>query len=85
MLMLAGMGNPLGTQNPHGLWFGQTFILVMGMSFLGGVFFSRVWVWASNTQRVFTHYHLYVQHLLLTVSHMKNLHCNGTQFFLQGE
>jgi hypothetical protein len=54
-----GMGNPLGTRNPHGYGFGQNFIPVMGMGFLAGVFFSsRVWVWASNTQRVFTHCHL---------------------------
>jgi hypothetical protein len=58
-LMLVGMGNPLGTRNPHGYGFGQNFIPVMGMGFLAGVFFSsRVWVWASNTQRVFTHCHL---------------------------
>jgi hypothetical protein len=60
MLMLVGMENPLGTQNPHGYGFGQNFIPVMGMGFLAGVFFSsRVRVWASNTQRVFTHCHLY--------------------------
>jgi hypothetical protein len=41
MLMLVGMGNPLGTQNPRGYEFGQTFIPVMGMSFLAGVFFLR--------------------------------------------
>jgi hypothetical protein len=39
--MLVGMGNPLGTRNPHGYKFGQNFILVMGMSFLAGVFFLR--------------------------------------------
>jgi hypothetical protein len=41
MLMLVGMGNPLGTQNPHGYGFGQNFIPVMGMGFLTGVFFLR--------------------------------------------
>jgi hypothetical protein len=41
MLMLVGMGNPLGTQNPHGYGFGQSFIPVMGMGFLAGVFFLR--------------------------------------------
>jgi hypothetical protein len=41
MLMLVGMGNPLGTRNPHGYEFGQNFIPVMGMSFLAGVFFLR--------------------------------------------
>jgi hypothetical protein len=41
MLMLVGMGNPLGTQNPHGYGFGQNFIPVMGMDFLAGVFFLR--------------------------------------------
>jgi hypothetical protein len=41
MLMLVGMGNPLGTRNPHGYGFGQNFIPVMGMSFLAGVFFLR--------------------------------------------
>jgi hypothetical protein len=61
MLMLVGMGNSLGTRNPHGHGFGQNFIPVMGMGFLAGVFFSSwVWVWASNTQRVFTHCHLYL-------------------------
>jgi hypothetical protein len=35
------MGNPLGTQNPHGYGFGQNFIPVMGMSFLASVFFLR--------------------------------------------
>jgi hypothetical protein len=60
MLVLVGMGNPLGTRNPHGYGFGQNFIPVMGMGFLAGVFFSSwVWVWASNTQRVFTRCHLY--------------------------
>jgi hypothetical protein len=41
MLMLVGMGNPLGTRNPHGYGFGQNFVPVMGMSFLAGVFFLR--------------------------------------------
>jgi hypothetical protein len=39
--MLVGMGNPLGTRNPHGYGFGQNFIPVMGMSFLADVFFLR--------------------------------------------
>jgi hypothetical protein len=39
MLMLVGMGNPLGTRNPHEYGFGQNFIPVMGMDFLAGVFF----------------------------------------------
>jgi hypothetical protein len=37
MLMLVGMGNSLGNQNPHGHEFGQIFILIMGMSILAGV------------------------------------------------
>jgi hypothetical protein len=41
MLMLVGMGNPLGTRNPHGYGFGQNFIPVTGMGFLAGVFFLR--------------------------------------------
>jgi hypothetical protein len=41
MLMLVGMGNPLGTRNPHGYGFGQNFIPVMGMGFLADVFFLR--------------------------------------------
>jgi hypothetical protein len=41
MLMLVGMGNPLGTRNPHGYGFRQNFIPVMGMGFLAGVFFLR--------------------------------------------
>jgi hypothetical protein len=41
MLMLVGMGNPLGTRNPHGYGFGQNFIPVMGMGFLAGTFFLR--------------------------------------------
>ena len=41
MLMLVGIGNPLGTRNPHGYGFGQNFIPVMGMGFLAGVFFLR--------------------------------------------
>jgi hypothetical protein len=41
MLMLVGMGNPLGTRNLHGYGFGQNFIPVMGMGFLGDVFFLR--------------------------------------------
>jgi hypothetical protein len=41
MLMLVGMGNPLGTRNPHGYGFGQNFIPVMGMGFLAGIFFIR--------------------------------------------
>jgi hypothetical protein len=39
MLMSVGMGNPLGTRNPHGYGLGQSFIPVMGMGFLAGVFF----------------------------------------------
>jgi hypothetical protein len=39
--MLVGMGNPLGTRNPHGYGLGQNFIPVMGMDFLAGVFFLR--------------------------------------------
>jgi hypothetical protein len=41
MLMLVGMGNPLGTRNPHGYGFGQKFIPVVGMGFLAGAFFLR--------------------------------------------
>jgi hypothetical protein len=41
MLMLVGMGNPLGTRNPHGYGFGQNFIPVTGMGFLAGIFFLR--------------------------------------------
>jgi hypothetical protein len=41
MLMLVGMGNPLGTRNPHGYEFEQIFIPVMGIGFLAGVFFLR--------------------------------------------
>jgi hypothetical protein len=41
MLMLVGMGNPLGTRNPHEYEFGQKFIPIMGMGFLAGVFFLR--------------------------------------------
>jgi hypothetical protein len=41
MLMLVGMGNPLGTRNPHGYGCGQNFIPVMGMGFLADVFFLR--------------------------------------------
>jgi hypothetical protein len=41
MLMLAGMGNPLGTRNPHEYGFGQNFIPIMGMVFLADVFFLR--------------------------------------------
>jgi hypothetical protein len=41
MLILVGMGNPLGTRNPHGYGFGQNFIPVMGKDFLAGVFFLR--------------------------------------------
>jgi hypothetical protein len=39
--MLVGMGNPLGTRNPHGYGFGQNFIPVTGMGFLADVFFLR--------------------------------------------
>jgi hypothetical protein len=41
MLMLVGIRNPLGTRNLYGYEFEQNFILVMGMSFLAGVFFLR--------------------------------------------
>jgi hypothetical protein len=47
MLMLVGMGNPLGTRNPHGYGFGQNFIPVMGMDFLAGVFFLRGYVFGQ--------------------------------------
>jgi hypothetical protein len=43
MLVLVGMGNLLGTRNPHGHAFGQNFIPVMGMGFLTGVFFLHVY------------------------------------------
>jgi hypothetical protein len=39
MLMLVGMGNSLGTRNPHVYVFGQNFIPVMGIGFLADVFF----------------------------------------------
>jgi hypothetical protein len=39
--MLVRMGNPLGTQNPHGHGFGKNFIPIMGMGFLAGIFFLR--------------------------------------------
>jgi hypothetical protein len=42
MLMLVGMGNSLGSRNPHGYEFGQNFIPVMGMDFLADVFFFAV-------------------------------------------
>jgi hypothetical protein len=43
MLMLVGMGNPLGTRNLHEYEFGQNFISVMGMSFFSRrIFPSRV-------------------------------------------
>ena len=41
MLMLVGMGNPLGTRNPHGYGFGHNFIPVTGVDFLADVFFLR--------------------------------------------
>jgi hypothetical protein len=39
--MLVGMGNPLGTRNPHGYEFEQNFIPVIGIGFLASVFFLR--------------------------------------------
>jgi hypothetical protein len=39
MLMLVGMGNPLGTRNSHGYGFRQKIIPVISMSFLAGLFF----------------------------------------------
>jgi hypothetical protein len=39
MLMLVGMGNPLGIRNPHGYEFGQNFIAVISISFLADIFF----------------------------------------------
>jgi hypothetical protein len=41
VLMLVGMGNPLGTRNPHGHGFRQNLIPVMGMDFLAVIFFLR--------------------------------------------
>jgi hypothetical protein len=41
MLMLVGMGHPLGIRNPHGYGFGPNFIPVMGMGFLASVVFLR--------------------------------------------
>jgi hypothetical protein len=41
MLMLVGMGNPLGTRNPHEYGFGQNFISIMGIGFLADVFFHH--------------------------------------------
>jgi hypothetical protein len=41
MLMLVGIGNPLGTRNSHEYEFEQNFIPVIGMSFLTGAFFLR--------------------------------------------
>jgi hypothetical protein len=40
MLMLVGMGNPLGIQNPHCHGFGKLFIPIIDMSFLADIFFS---------------------------------------------
>jgi hypothetical protein len=54
MLVLVGIGNPLGTRNLYGYGFGQNFIPVMGMDFLADVFFIRGYgIWTSNTPRVF--------------------------------
>jgi hypothetical protein len=39
MLMLVGIGNPLGTRNLHEYGFEQNFIPVISMSFLADVFF----------------------------------------------
>jgi hypothetical protein len=61
--MLVGMGNPLGTRNPHGYGFGQNFIPVMGMGFLAGIFFLRGYEFGQVISNGFlplpSHTHMY--------------------------
>jgi hypothetical protein len=44
MLMLMGMENSLGIQNPHGHRFGQNFISIICYVFLAGVFFVGMYM-----------------------------------------
>jgi hypothetical protein len=62
MLILVGMGNPLGTRNPHGHGFGQNFIRVMSMGFLVGVFFLRGYGFGQVIPNGFLHIAISIHH-----------------------
>jgi hypothetical protein len=52
---VSGYGKPVGYPKPAWVWVWAKFYTRHGYEFFSGrIFSSRVWVWASNTQRVFT-------------------------------
>jgi hypothetical protein len=65
---VSGYGKPVGYPKPAWVWVWAKFHTRHGYGFFSGrIFSSRVWVWASNTQRVFTHCHLYFLLLILII------------------
>jgi hypothetical protein len=60
-----GTGDPMGDPYPRGYGYGGKSIPTSVYGWPGGVIFlSWVWVWGSNTRWVFTHCHLYIEHLM---------------------
>jgi hypothetical protein len=56
---VSGYGKPVGYPKPAWVWVWAKFYTRHRYGFFSGrIFSSRVRVWASNTQRVFTHCHL---------------------------
>jgi hypothetical protein len=59
---VSGYEKPVGYPKPAWVWVWAKFYTRHGYGFFSGrIFSSRVWVWASITQRVFTHCHLYLR------------------------
>jgi hypothetical protein len=57
---VSGYGKLVGYPKPAWVWVWAKFYTRHGYEFFSGrIFSSRVRVWASNTQQVFTHCHLY--------------------------
>jgi hypothetical protein len=63
---VSGYEKPIGYSKPAWVWVWAKLYTRHGYEvFNGHIFFSRVWVWASNIPRFFTHCHLYEQPQLL--------------------
>jgi hypothetical protein len=56
---VSGYGKSVGYPKSVWVWFWTKFYTLHGYEFFSGrIFPSRIWVWASNTQQIFTHCHL---------------------------